>query len=95
MKCPICNGGDLAVEVTFRGMVSCRFHNGDQFDLLQPPHFQSGWDDSSRVACLSCAWNGTVLDATREVPRRAAAASGPRRSRSTGRRQAAGGTVAE
>jgi hypothetical protein len=65
MKCPVCQSRELAVEITFHGMIACRFRAADEFELLQPPHFESHWDNSSRAACLKCSWQGTVSDASR------------------------------
>lgn len=63
MQCPQCGSRSLRVEVAFSGLVTCRFLENDEFELIEPVALDSSWNDRSRCLCVRCPWRGVVADA--------------------------------
>ena len=65
--CPVCNGADFKIEVTFSGCVWIHLtDNEDNFDVTDSDPTDSEWQDHSGVSCMDCDWAGTMADLNNE-----------------------------
>lgn len=54
--------------MSFTGAVSCQFGEGNKFRLLEKVSLNSDFPDDAECHCLTCHWEGHVLDVRIDSP---------------------------